>query len=266
MRWLDGRAKIMPAIGWPSIQADAIRDELVATGVHVQKYQIDVVAFREYSAVAPYPASYRETFGPLFPEKALEHWLSLVLLGGEMVDGMDVASCTSPFADIVQAHTGRPIYRQDLAYPSAISGWTIGGSADALPLPDRSLGAMTLHCAFEHFEGGTDTGLIHETARVLRPGGRLCILPLYLADVFANITDPTGGFGEPTWDIGAAPHEVVGWNNRFGRWYDVSRLHERVLLPARRFFEIVVYDVVGATHVDPLCYLRFALVLQRRSG
>jgi SAM-dependent methyltransferase len=156
------------------------------------------------------------------------------------------------------------MYRQDLTYPVGVNGWTVGGSADALPFADRFFGAMTLHCSFEHFENAADTGLIGEAARVLRRGGRLCILPLYLADVFANITDPAADATGLVFDRGAAVHEVVGWRNRFGRFYDVSALIRRVLEPAQESFRITLHEVDNATDVDPLCYLRFALLLTRQ--
>jgi hypothetical protein len=249
--------------GYPAIHADAIRDRLADAGLNVRSHQIDVAAFRRYVATATYPDSYRQTFGDLFWEKALEHFVSLVLIGN-ITDGMDVASCSSPFADIVAERTGRPMYRQDLTFAPGVSGWSVGSSADALPLPDRSLGAMTLHCSFEHFEGNADTGLIREAARVLRPGGRLCILPLYLADTFANITDPAIAVEDARFDPGAPVHVVKGFNNRFGRFYDVGELTRRVLSPARDAFHAALYDIVGAQELDPRCYLRFALVLERR--
>jgi ubiquinone/menaquinone biosynthesis C-methylase UbiE len=38
---------------------------------------------------------------------------------------------------------------------------------------------MALHCAFEMFVGDHDIGLIREAHRILVPGGKLVILPLY---------------------------------------------------------------------------------------
>jgi len=251
-------------VGWPASAPDVIRTQLVAAGVEVRSYRVDLRTFAHYLAKAPYPDTYRQILGPLFPEKALEHWVSLELLGALAAESIDVASCTSPFADIVQSRTSVPVYRQDLTYLPGVHGFTVGGSADALPFPDGFFGAITLHCSFEHFEGEADTGLIVEAARVLRPGGRLCILPLYLADRFANTTDPTVDHTGLAWDQGAVVHGVEGWNNRFGRFYNIERLCGRVLTPAKHNFRVAIYDVENARDVDPNCYLKLALLLERR--
>ena len=49
-----------------------------------------------------------------------------------------------------------------------------------MPLPEGVRDQDSSHCSFEHFEGDSDIGFIRETARVPRPGGAACIVPLYL--------------------------------------------------------------------------------------
>lgn len=61
--------------------------------------------------------------------------------------------------------------------------------AGDLPLPDNSVDCISCHHSFEHFRGDTDVRFIREAQRVLRPGGRLCIVPIFLANVYAEITD-----------------------------------------------------------------------------
>ncbi len=252
--------------GYPPSNLDAVRDQLVALGVAVKPYRVEAVSFQRYLAEAPYPDSYRRDFGPLFIEKALEHWVSLDLIGSPAPHevGIDIASCSSPFPDIAAALTGIPTYRQDLSYPDGVHGMQVGGSAARLPLCDGSLGRMTLHCSLEHFEGDADIAFLREAVRVLRPGGAVCILPLYLAEVFHNLTDPEQDRHGLVFDDGAAIAEVRGWNNRFGRVYDAEWFHQRVLANVPHF-AVTVFDVENARDLDPICYLRFALLLRRRT-
>lgn len=232
--------------------------------VYIQRYRIDVDSFHRYLAVVPYPDSYREGFGALFVEKALEHWVSLDLLGGPIGHdvAVDVAANSSPFREIHWALTGIPTYRQDLSFPEGLSGVMIGGSAEHLPFWDGAVARMTLHCSFEHFEANADSAFIREAGRVLRPGGRLCILPLYVADVYHNITDPELDRDGLLFDDGAAIAEVRGWHNRFGRFYDVEQFQRRILAQAGDFI-VTLFYVENAQDVDPACYLRFALLLTK---
>ena len=98
---------------------------------------------------------------------------------------------------------------------------------------------MALHCSFEHFEGRSDIGFIREAERVLRPGGAVCVVPLYLSEEYAIQTDP---------DV-AAPAGVVFED-------------DATVYCAR-------YQITNAAQVGPSCYVRFALLMQKldpRSG
>jgi SAM-dependent methyltransferase len=222
--------------GYPPSDPEVVRQDLHGV-VAVAPYRIDITAFLRYLEEAPYPDSYRRDFGELFIEKALEHWVSLHLIAPITNDGIliDVASCSSPFPDIVEARHNISAYRQDLSYPDGVNGKTVGGSAERLPFAEASISAMTLHCSLEHFERDADINFIREAERVLRPGGMLCILPLYLAEVFHNLTDPDVERTGLVFDAEAAIAEVPGWRNRFGRFYDIPRFSERVLANARDF-------------------------------
>ena len=252
--------------GYPPSRHDVVRANLLAAGVPVEPYRLDLAAFERYLRQASYPEAYRRNFGDLFVEKALEHHVSLELVGrAERPElAIDIASCDSPFPEISKSWTGIETYRQDLGYPAGVHDMTVGGSADDLPFADASFTQMTLHCSFEHFEGEADSRFIREAARTLRRGGRLCILPLYLSDVFHNLTDPGVDRGALFFDDGAAIAEVTGWNNRFGRVYDVERLRARVLRPAEGAFTPTLFFVENETDVAPVCYLKFVLLLTRR--
>lgn len=252
--------------GYPPSNSARVRSQLenLSPPVPVVPFHIDTAEFKRYVDRAGYPQSYRENFGDLFIEKALEHFVSLELMPVGPADiFIDIASCSSPFPDIVERLGGCIAYRQDLDFPHGVHGRTVGGSAEDLPFGEGFFSRMTLHCSFEHFEREADIGFVKEAGRVLRPGGVACILPLYLSEIFHNLTDP--GIERPglSFDDGAAVAEVPGWRNRFGRFYDAPRLSQRVLrelgpLDAR------IYFIQNETDVASACYLKFALLLQKQ--
>ena len=85
--------------------------------------------------------------------------------------------------------------------------------------------------SLEHFEGKADMDFIGEAARVLRPGGRLCILPIYFEMYHLNVTQPETWAPDIPRDPGASwyfpPREM--WNERFGRFYSPSSFRERIV-------------------------------------
>jgi SAM-dependent methyltransferase len=200
-------------------------------------------------------------------QKVLEHWTAAELLGLEPSDlYLDVASQDSPAPDIYARLYACRVLRQDLGYRAGLHGGRIGGSAESIPLPTGSVSKMALHNAFEHFEADADTGFVHEAQRLLRPGGRLCILPLFLHPTYSVQTDlamlPPGV--ELRFDAGARIHEAPGWRDRHGRFYDVPQLIRRVVQPARQFrLRLIHYE--NAAELYPGCHMHYAALFERTS-
>ncbi len=196
-------------------------------------------------------------------QKLLEYFVSLDLLTlrpGEVI--IDVASEWSLFPSVVRRLTGATVYQQDLIYEPGVHGCYIGGSATEMPLPDGFADKLVLHNAFENFEGHDDTDFIHEAWRVLKPGGLLCIVPLYVAPQHTNLTDPLLRRPHLRFDAGARIVEVPWWHNRFGRYYAPATLRERVLEPGQAF-ETTIYCLENVQEVHPLASLHFALVMRK---
>jgi len=252
-------------LGYPPSDSARVRSQLerLSPPIPLVPFHIDTVAFKRYLDRAKYPSSYRKTFGDLFFEKALEHFVSLELMPAGLGDVViDIASCSSPFADIVERLEQCTAYRQDLDFPPGLHDRTVGGSAENLPFADGFFSRMTLHCSFEHFEGEADIGFVREVGRVLRPGGAACILPLYLSEVFHNVTDPGVERQGLFFDEGAAVAEVHGWRNRFGRFYDAAQLSQRVLRHLGPL-EASIRVIENEKDVASACYLKFALLLRK---
>jgi ubiquinone/menaquinone biosynthesis C-methylase UbiE len=83
----------------------------------------------------------------------------------------------------------------------------VEGTAEALPLPDRSFDAVVSQFGFMFFQDGT--AALREMMRVLRPGGRLAIAVCDAVDnspgysAFAKLLDRL--FGKPVGDAFRAP-------------------------------------------------------------
>lgn len=243
-----------------------ITAQLVDTGVAIEPYTVDVADFERYVERAGYSGLSYYDGGRVATsrEKYLEHYVSLQLLAPEPGQVLiDVASMDSPFADIAGDVYGLETYRQDLMFPVGIDGRTIGGDAAAMPVPDAFADHLTMHCSFEHFEGDSDSRFLHEAARVLRPGGRLCSLPLYTATTYAIQTHAR------RWrlhDIAFEPGDPVyvadEWGPPHGRFYDAPNFVSRVvehLGPMRlRLFTVTNLPEVGGD-----CYLRYAMLIEK---
>ena len=165
---------------------------------------------------------------------------------------IDVASSRySPAAEIYETFVGCKVYRQDLTFREGIHGNLIGGNASAMPVPDGFATKMGLHSSLEHFEGDSDMGFIREVSRVLRKGGRMCSVPLFLADHYMIKTDPAAWPKEGIrFDGDALIHKHEGWNCAFGRFYDIPHLRTRLIENAQGLM-FTVYVINGLEELDP---------------
>lgn len=232
-------------------------------GIVFDDYTVDRHMYEAWVRSAQYP---RLAYLANREEKFLEHHISVDLLrlktSGTLVD---VASCRSYFPAIMRKR-GFRVIAQDLSYPPGLYGDTLGGDAAAMDLPESSIDGITLHCSFEHFEGDADSRFVSTIVRLLKPGARAVILPLYLSETFVNETDPLVSAGRVSIDEGAALAASFGYTNRFGRHYDAGALEGRVIVPARAAgLNVAIIRVLGASAVSNACYVHYALVLERPS-
>jgi len=251
----------------PQIHEEVLR-QLKADAYDLQRYRIDSSKFRRYLDRA-WP-TYRQAryYGgfksKVLTEKSLEHYVAADLLCLTATDVyIDIASANSPVAEIYSKLYDCVSYRQDLKFPEGTQGYSIGGDAANMPLTNGFASKMGLHCSFEHFEGDSDTRFIREAGRVLRTGGRLIILPLYLFTEYAIQTDPVFVRNEPVkFEPDAVLYCARGSRLRHGRCYSVPKFSERVrsnLGPLK----LTIFLVENAQEIDPACYLRLAAVFEK---
>jgi SAM-dependent methyltransferase len=159
--------------------------------ISVREIKIDVKDvenwLKEYAEIR----TFYKGMGDVAIEKSLEHYLTMKHLGISRNDiYIDIAAAASPFADIAHKHLGNKTFTQDLIYKQGIHGNKIGGDAGNMPIPDNFADVLTLHCAYECFQGDADMRFIKEAGRVLKKGGRLGIVPLYVDSVYFVKTGP----------------------------------------------------------------------------
>ncbi len=185
--------------------------------------------------------------------KLLEYYISYRWLDlGPQDTFIDVAAQDCPFAFFVRDHFGCTVYRQDLLYlKKGIHGEDIGGTASRIPLKTGSVSKISLHNSFEHFEGRSDIRFIREAQRLLRPGGKLVIVPLFIGDVYSMVRDAG-------WVDDEGTKHLWGEGAQFARWYDLPRFKGRILDNSRRL-SAEVRHVGNAAAVDPHCFPYFIL-------
>lgn len=211
-----------------SLYAD-LRDRLAAAGVRVEDAEIDVNGFRQWLDSFPEVRDHYRVSGAAWIEKCLEHYLAyshLHLSRGDVY--IDVAAAGSPWAEIV-AKRGIRTYRLDRTYPPGVHGTQIGADATRTGLPDGFANALSSQCAFECFAGDADVGFFPEAARILAPGGRLAVCPLYLDDTHFNVLDPYVDARRIPLDPGATKvWRGDGIPSDFARHYSPEAFQDRV--------------------------------------
>jgi hypothetical protein len=252
----------------PTCYSEEILGALGRLSVELKPCAVDLDGFQSHVSSFDYPRTYAA--GPLaeggFREnKLIEYFIALQILKVEPRQViLDVASEYSIFPTMVRQVYGATVFRQDLIYPPGVHGDRIGGSAAAMPVGDRFADALVLHNSFEHFEGSADSDFLAESWRVLRPGGTVVIVPLFVSDQYCIVTDPLTDRHGIQWDRGARVIELPGWHNRFGRFYSATALEQRVLGPAAsRGYDVEILHLVNVKDVHPQATTHFCLVLRK---
>lgn len=177
-------------------------------------------------------------------KKVLEHFISFKLLNLQAGDVyIDVASELSPFPEIFRKMFGVDAFSQDLTYKAGVHSRKIGSSADSIPLPNESVDKVSLQCAFEHFEGEIDARFIGELGRLLKPGGRCVIVPLYLSLTHQNIVDPLSNYRRIEFDDGATVIAEINLGGDFERVYSPAALSR--ILRKNAGLKFNIYRITG---------------------
>jgi len=161
---------------------------------------------------------------------ALWHYVGLQLAKlSEKAVVLDAGAQDGVWGRIARRRHRCAVYDADLQYRRGVHGRKIGCEVGAIPLPEESLTAIVSFCAFNCFEGDADKAFLRESSRLLKPGGRLVIVPLCVADEYVNLFDPAIMARPENLDDRARHLAWDGWGSNFGRWYDRQAFQERFL-------------------------------------
>ena len=175
-------------------------------------------------------------FGTSLHKKMLELFISFTLLKPESEDVfLDAAGGQFSYAG--RLNCSRRIL-QDIRISEKIKSQGnqveyLECSCASIPLEDQSVNKISCHHSIEHFRDDADIRFIVEVQRLLGPGGKCVIVPLFISDQHYLLTD-TPGFafwdeqGEKITDVTATLPGGTGSGN-FSRIYSVNSFKERIL-------------------------------------
>jgi SAM-dependent methyltransferase len=214
---------------------------------------LEIVAGEVERWARRYFPRYLSTFGTFHHKKLLEFYITFRLLDPhEQHVVMDAAGGTNGYLGSLSCR--RKILQDMRIEPSTRAALGpevdyVEGDAGAIPLPDGSVDRISAHHSFEHFQGDSDTGFIREVQRLLAPEGRCCIVPLFVAKRYVEITNQVSSryrfdsrsrrVIDPTATIPGS-----GYSGHYARIYDVPALRRRILDaidPSR--FELGIYQL-----------------------
>ena len=214
-----------------------IEGELTNINEILEDYNPSADEFFLFESKGYFPMNYHGGVkGPVWHEKLLEHWIAAEKLGIENYDSndiyLDIAAGTSPWAKILRDHFQVSSYAIDLGNISVkyrSLPYYIQENATATRFADESVSGASLQCAFEMFTHDDDVNLIKEISRLLKPGGKLIILPLYLHTHYCAFSSPNC-YGKGYSDKSAKEYVYHDWDGiPSARFYDAQTLKSRIL-------------------------------------
>jgi hypothetical protein len=219
-----------------------IEKDLIAAGVTVYDYEPRVENFVAFQETHYFPLDYHGGInGPVWDEKLLEHWIAAERLGLESYQPediyIDIAAANSPWAKTLRERLGIQAFAIDLSEVGVeykdLPYYKIE-NATASSFADGAVSGASLQCAYEMFMGNDDTNLLGELARILKPGGKVVIVPLYMHTHYCAYSSPAY-YGKGNSDVLAQEYVCTDWYGiPSARFYDANSLKKRVLDPIER--------------------------------
>lgn len=248
----------------------AIEWQLKGEGLPCTDYVVNRFAFEEFRTLIKFPADYHGgRKGGVYEEKLLEHYVAWELLGlctpGKRY--LDIAGASSPWARLLRS-TGTAAFSVDLTIPKQFSelDYYLRQDATATSFPNNYFDAASTQCAYELFVGPSDMRLLTELSRILKPGGRVVISPLYM-HTHACFYQTPEYYGRTQGDLDAKGYlRRDSWGVPASRKYSARSLKQRVFETARRAgLTPHILVLRNKKDISENVYLHFILVLEKQT-
>lgn len=125
-------------------------------------------------------------------------------------------------------------------------------NASNINLPDESVDKISCHHSFEHFQGTADIQFIKEIQRLLKIGGKCCIVPVFIADKYIELTDlvdfskKTDPHSKLIIDPTATLPGGISCGN-YARMYDLRAFQKRIInsIDSKRYRAVISEFRIG---------------------
>lgn len=212
---------------------------------------------------------YNKDGNPLYKRKVCEYLLNYRLLELKRFSKddiyVDVGSSTTPFVMILRERYGIQAYGVDLCESPYGKNYYLQENAVKTSFAENTVSGISLQSSYCLFIGTADMDFIRECSRILKPGGRVCISPLYLYKEFVSLVSPQ------YYHKGYSDHDAKEYLRRdwpsiqMSRYYDVDHLKKRVLDIAESLNMKATVFVLDNAQVPEyeFAYLKFVLMLEK---
>lgn len=225
--------------------------------------------FQQYEQRLNFEGEYNKNSNIRYRRKIMEYYIAERLLGfdrwGRDDIYVDVGAASSPFVKYLREEKRVNAYAIDLSDGKySYLDYYLKEDATQTSFARAAVAGMSTQSAFEMFAGNADSDFIKEAARILKPGGKLIILPLYMHNKHLSTVSPNfyhkGNADKES-------YECIRTDCRgsvyFARFYSVRSLQERVLSVARKAGLRDKIYILPDMYVekDGFVYLKFILEL-----
>lgn len=179
---------------------------------------------------------------------------------------IDMAGGSSPFAKFLREQEQIRAYSIDLCKSQYhYLDYYIQGDGAHTDFDDDSVTAVSIQSSFETFPGDLDRKIVKEIARILKPGGKAFICPLYMHEKQLSVSPSCYGTGLADENS----FEVLRTDCRdalpMSRYYSVEGLEERLLGKAKEWglaYKIYILPD-NIVEKDDFVYFKYILELQK---
>ena len=216
----------------------------------------------------------KKFLGKSLHKKGLEFFFSSYILNIESDDILlDAAGGRSNYLKAVKKNSGiNDLYLTDHIFEGLRQlndGIKIvGGDISSIHLENNSISKIACHHAFEHFQAEKDVEFIKEAYRLLKDGGVLVIIPLFLTDIYVECwnIETSEHFDENSIVIIDKTASIPGADDdgHFARFYNMDALKNRIISPAEKLgFECEIIECHIDGNIIPDMSTNFGSIINR---